>query len=192
MKPIYLTILMTFLTQLPGHSQGLITPPEGKAVVHFVIDTSAEAKDSVLLFHGEYYLGEYRKSDQTHVIIEPGTHLFWGWRKQSVWLEAEVAANKTYIVLIDETPDTDGLPIEFTPVRDGTARYRRVLKVIGQNSPVKAGREIISEFPGYIEELITSSMQEYAGHTVNGSRISRLSADMEVGKLPFKVPPISH
>lgn len=122
-KTLFLFLILLSLNHL-SFSQKLVQPSEGKSIVYFIptyIEYEGineykmvtgegkiewiETKQHFILFDDETYLGKYDGYDNIYYECEPGTHLFWNGDLLINYIQAELLANKVYVVY---------MPIEYS------------------------------------------------------------------------------
>jgi len=113
-------------------SQNYIKPSDGKAIVYFVqvyiektkdpdydkLTTKGniswmETRSMILLFENDTYLGKYDGYENIYYECDPGKHLFWS-NKLLHYIEAELLANKVYIIYIPILRSTFDLSAKLT------------------------------------------------------------------------------
>lgn len=178
MKRIVVLLLMILLIRLTGLAQGFEKPPVGKANVYIVFDESPGS--DVLLFLGDSLIGGFGNNQYTSLIVAPGSHKLTAWNDGLALLEAEVAANGIYMVLLAGNHNGNAVPIRFIPVKDGSARFWELKRMIGAKPPSHGNRVApVNNNDQNFDEVVPA-------------RVSHLAKDMDVGKRRFEVPPISH
>ena len=180
MKRIVVLLLMILLIRLTGLAQGFEKPPGGKAIVYFVFSESLPAGNAVL-YIGDSLIGGFVRNEYTSVVVEPGHHIFKVLNTDPAWMEAEVAVNRTYLVLVEKSPEDNAFPMRFNPVKDGSTRFWRLKKLISAKPPSN----------GIRGASVNSNDQKFFVE-VPALRASHLAKDMDVGKRHLEVPPISH
>ena len=178
MKRIVVLLLMILLIRLTGLAQGFEKPPEGKAIIHIVFGESPGS--NVVLYLGDSLIGGFGSNQYTSLIVDPGSHKLMAWNDGLALLEAEVAANGIYMVLLEGTHNDNAFPIRFIPVKDGSTRFWQLKRMIGAKPPSQGNRGAPVNYNDQnFDEVVPA-------------RVSHLAEDMDVGKRHFEVPPISH
>lgn len=178
MKRIVVLLVMILLIRLTGLAQGFVKPPYGKAIIHIVFGEPLTG-DGVHLYLGDSLIGSFMRNEYTSLVVEPGHHTFKARNEGAALMEAEVAANRIYMVLVEKAFDDNAFSIRFTPVKDGTPRFRNLKRLISGNAPSQADRGM-------------DKNDHAIGEEVPAAKISHLSKDMDVGRNHFEIPPISH
>ena len=180
MKRIVVLLLMILLVRLTGSAQGFVEPPHEKAIINIVFDERLTGS-SIRLYLDDSLTGSFVSNEYTSLVVEPGHHTFKAVNEDLALMEAEVAANRIYLVLVEGSYDDNAISIRFTPVKDGTPRFWRLKRLISASPPS----------PGNRDRGVKGKVQTF-GEEVPAARISHLSKDMDVGRRHFEVPPISH
>jgi hypothetical protein len=191
MKRIALILVMLLMIRWSGQTQGLEKPPDGKAVLYFAFDSSIPS-EKILLFAGEALIGNFKNGDYARVIVDPGHHVFWAWNTESAWMEADVAAHRVYLVVVEGIRERNGTTIRMTPVKDGTTRFWQLQRMIRRFGPADNAFQLGPDEIYQLKQLGSTSIASFRNGDVKRSGISFLPPDMEVGKVHFEVPPISH
>lgn len=180
MKRIVVLLLMILLIRLAGLAQGFEKPPAGKAIIHLVFGETLTG-DDVHVYLEDSLIGRFIGNEYISLLVGPGYHNLKARTEDQALMEAEVAANRIYLVLLERSHGSNGSTIRFNPVKDGTPRFLQLKHLISANPPSQASRD------GGM-----NGKDKTPDKAISTTWTSHLSKDMDVGRSEFKVPPISH
>ncbi|TDE05919.1 hypothetical protein [Flavobacterium sandaracinum] len=109
-------------------SQELIKPNQGKSLVYFTRVSATGFLINFKYFDGEKYLGKFNHGKYLVYECEPGTHLFWSKAENTDFLEAELEADKVYI--IDSEPQMGAFKagVKLMPFDNDSNNYKNIKK----------------------------------------------------------------
>jgi hypothetical protein len=190
MKRILVLLILILMIRLLGFTQPIESPPEGKSIIYFYFDPSLSSGET-RLFKEQSFVGSFPAGSYASVVLEPGDELFWTDRNGSSWMEANVAANKRYLVVVESSGQSDAATIRLTPLRDGSPRYWSIWQLLRRQDPLDSSTSRPGS-EGDMKTIISSAWSAYRDKKIPVVQISTLAADENVGNSRFAVPPISH
>ena len=125
-----LLILLFSVFSFSVFSQEFKKPSEGKSMVYFVRTTSLGFLINFKYFDNEKYLGKFNYGKYIAYECEPGKHLFWSKSENIDFIEAELEANKIYI--IDSEPQMGAIKagVKLVPFVDNVSNFKNEKKYL--------------------------------------------------------------
>lgn len=158
-------------------------PSEGKAIIEFVKVTVQGWNAETMLFDGDQYIGSCWGVSHLRVEVDPGEHLFWmNITDKMGYLNAEVEANKVYVVIIDMA-ETAFSNVGLSPATmDNVSLVDRAKRVIYKH-PVKVtseedieNKQIKLDNKDFIQKQLTKYEKKYK----TSSKTQVLNGDMNI------------
>jgi hypothetical protein len=158
-------------------------PEEGKAIIEFVKVTAQGWNAETMLFDGNEYIGSVWGVSHMRIEVDPGQHLFWmNITDKMGYLDANLEANKVYIVVIDMAA-TAFSNVGLSPVTmDNISLVDRAKRVIYKH-PVKvtsiediAKKQAKLDKKGFIEKQLA----KYQKKDKSSAKTHVLSSDMNI------------
>jgi hypothetical protein len=110
---------------------GFKGPAEGKAVVYFVCSEKSGFAVGFEYFHEKQFIGKFLGNGYLRFECEPGNHLFWASSENKEWLEADLEANKTYIIRITRSVGAWKPHVKYKVItRDNAKELKEVKKIV--------------------------------------------------------------
>jgi hypothetical protein len=179
----------TFLiSSVLAFSQELKKPAEGKAMVYFIRSNSMGFLINFKYFDGEKYLGKFNYGKFLSYECEPGKHLFWSKSENVDFVEANLDADKIYI--IDSEPQMGAFKagVKLVPFVDDILQYKnekrylkakeRILKSITENKEYTIRTEDLEEAKQDLEGVIKRNIEKYNNRKANDSGFTQLTVEM--------------
>lgn len=185
MAKIVLLFTIIFVGIQFSFSQDLPVPAEGKALVIF----TRPAIDAPLLkftyFDDEQFLGKIGTKDYIAYACNPGKHLLWAKAENQDFLEAELEADKIYLI---ETKVTTGILkariglVPYDPeVKSAEKLKKRLLARITKRNEIRADAATAQTVEDDdIKTTIEKGMAEYQKRKEKGKKIDVLTPDMHI------------
>lgn len=180
MKKLILIIAIVFSGMLM-QAQKFMKPSEGKAMVYFVRTSSMGFAINFKYFNGKEFIGKFKGKGYLAYESEPGKHLFWAASENADFIEAELEAGKTYVIIAD--PKMGGMKarvalsiLNFSE----TKALKKVGKAVGDKPSVYFSSADIHEGQGKYADLISKSISKYQSLLAEGEEIPTIVSGMEV------------
>ena len=117
-------IIFSLFFSLISFSQELRQPAEGKVMVYFTRTSSLGFLINFKFFDGEKYLGKFNYGKYLAYECEPGKHLFWVKAENFDFVEAELEANKIYIIDAEPQMGAFKSAVKLVPFDNNPASYK--------------------------------------------------------------------
>ena len=133
-KLIFLFVLLSFSSAFGQiNNDKLIAPAEGKSVIYFMRTSGLGALMNFRYFDESNYLGKFNGVNYLRYECEPGKHLFWILAENTDVLEANLAANKIYIVETNATMGAFSAAARFKLVDyKNNSQIKRINKLLNK------------------------------------------------------------
>lgn len=170
--------------------QELQKPSEGKTMVYFTRVDQMGFLINFKYFDGEKYLGKFNHGKYLAYECEPGKHLFWAKSENVHFVEADLEADKIYV--IDSEPQMGAFkagvklipfnndPASFKNEKKYTKRKNRILESISEGKSYLISVEDQKEQEKDLKDLVTRMMEKYNKFKANNEEITQLPKEMFV------------
>jgi len=168
---IGLLVLMSLFVIVPAMAQGFIPPAEGNAVVYFTRVSSYGGAVSFEFFHGEEFIGIFKKKNYIRYEVEAGEHLFWASSENKQFVKANLEAGKTYIVLVNIKMGAWKAQLDLEPqdVADSAQEkeLQRVIELVNSKAPIITPQSVIDKTTkklksrGFVENIMERYENEW-------------------------------
>lgn len=169
MKKIF--ILAFVMLSIAIYSQELRKPSEGKVVVYFVRSSGMGALINFKYFDGEKYLGKFNYGKYLVYECDPGKHVFWSRSENTDFIEAELEADKIYIVDSEAQMGAIKAGVKLVPFNPNPESYKTlkkfekkktaILKSISENKEYVATDLDLKEGAEEYANIIKKSTEKY-------------------------------
>lgn len=180
MKKIFFALL---LCSFFSFAQNIDTPKEGKVLVYFTRYDATGFLINFKYFDGEKYLGKFNYGKYLVYECEPGKHIFWSKSENFDFIEADLEANRVYI--IDSRPQMGAFKagvklIIFNKELDNYDRYKkRIFKSLESGERYVGSEEDLKKEEVEIKDLISRGMEKFNQlKSENSERIEFLTDGM--------------
>lgn len=180
-----LLVLMSLFVVAPAMAQGFITPAEGNAVVYFTRVSGYGGAVSFEFFHGEEFIGIFKKKNYMRQEVEAGEHLFWASSENKQFVKANLEAGKSYIVLVNIKMGAWKAQVGLEPqnVKDPAQEkeLQRAIELINSKAPITTPQSLIDKTTnklkvrGFVENIMYRYENEWKDKS---NYVKILTADM--------------
>lgn len=127
---IFALLVITGCSSLPKHmttTTRIEAPPPGKALVNFHRPTGYGKMVLYPIFDGEgKFICDIRGNSVFQYVCDPGQHVFMGWADHVSVVEAQVAADKIYDIMVDVGMGWVQANIRMEPLVQGDERRKEL------------------------------------------------------------------
>jgi hypothetical protein len=157
-------------------AQGLTPPSEGKAVVYFCRPEFAGLILEIPFFDSTQFIGSFNSPNYLRHECMPGKHLFWSSLENKDFIEADLEANKTYIVQVKLEMGLVVGRIELNPLSaDNKKNLPKVLKTINKKSSKKLSEEELASNQEHYKKAIDNYPEAYANAKTKENEVALLN-----------------
>jgi len=154
--------MMTLLCCQSLFAQGFQPPAEGKAVVYFTRVSSYGYAVSFEYFHNDEYIGVFKGKNYMRYECEPGKHLFWASSENKEFIEADLAAGGTYIVMVNIEMGAWKARVGLSPITDkNTEEFTRAKDLIFSEPPSSTPQKKVDEMNVKLKDFIADKLKMY-------------------------------
>jgi len=155
-------VLMTLLSCQSVFAQGFQPPAEGKAVVYFARVSSYGYAVSFEYFHNDEYIGVFKGKNYMRYECDPGKHLFWASSENKEFIEADLAAGGTYIVMVNIEMGAWKARVGLSPITDkNTEEFTRAKELIFSEPPSTTPQKKVDEMNVKLKDFIAEKLKMY-------------------------------
>jgi len=178
---LFTILILAFITGFSSLiAQGFEPPAEGKAVVYFVRVSIYGKPMKFEFFHQNRYFAELKGKQYLRYECDPGEQLFWASTENKEFMTAELAANETYIVIVDVITGFFKPHVGLSPITaEDTERFDRAKELVNKKEPEAFNEADIEKKNKKMEKFIAKELAHYE-ETKSGENFRHLSADMAI------------
>lgn len=175
----YFLLIIAFFIPFCIFSQQLESPSEGKVLVYFVRSGGAGALINFKYFDGEDYIGKFSGSNYMIYECDPGEHLLWASAENKDFIEADLEANKVYLILAKPQMGAMSAGVKIFPVaKDDEKKMKKISKILLKQEPKIMDPEDLDEDEVELEEFIQKWIAKYRKDKEKGLEFRILSSEM--------------
>ncbi len=179
-------------------AQDLKVPSQGKSLVYFTRYDAAGFLINFKYFDGDKYLGKFNHGKYLIYECEPGNHVFWAKSENIDFIDANLKADKTYI--IDSKPQMGAIKagvklVVFNKQLNNYDRYKkRIFKSLENGKPYVSNEQEIKKDEEELKELIIKGLEKFNKLKLNkeSSKIEFILPEMYYEKTYFKVKDLTN
>jgi hypothetical protein len=155
-------------------AQGFIPPSSGQAVIYFVRHSPYQASTPFEVFHGDRFIADFPGKNYYRYECPPGKHVFWVSAENKAFIEADVKAGASYIIVIEPRAGASAAQVVLTPMHGRLKEFHKSKWIIMNKASV-------IELPETLEAE-NQRMANFIRNTLSGTDLSaiqnKLTADM--------------
>lgn len=158
-------------------SQNVVKPSEGKSIV-YITRSNGAALINFRVFDKDLFIGSLEYGDYFIYECDPGQHLFWASSENRDYLEANLEANKVYVIDLEARIGAFVAAIAVIPQNPNEKRHKKKFynTIKREDSVFKFQSELTSEGK---ENNIKIALEKYKDlKENNSSKIMVLTPDM--------------
>jgi hypothetical protein len=144
-------------------SQGFTPPSDSNAVVYFVRVSSFGAAVSFEYFHNEDFIGIFKGKNYMRYELQAGEHLLWASTENKEFLQCDLRAGETYLVLVNVKMGGWKARVGLEPVTEENPDFERVKKLVYEKSPRVTEQSLINSTQKKLDKrgFVQNIMQRY-------------------------------
>jgi len=180
---LLLSLCSLFLLS-PIFAQELPTPTPGKALVIFTRPPLEAPVIQFQYFDGEQFLGKIGPGSYLTYECDPGKHLLWGKSENRDYLEANLEADRIYIVNTEVRTGAIQARIILAPFdpngKNAEKEKERLIKRISKKKEKRFDPAAIKKSDHWMKATINQGMADYERMKKKEKKIDVLTADMHI------------
>jgi hypothetical protein len=163
----FLLLLFGLNFQTTLFSQGFTPPSDSNAVVYFVRLTGYGGMSSFEYFHNNQFIGIFKGKNYMRYECPAGKNLLWASSEYKDFLNCDLKAGKTYIVVVNVVTGTLKPRVELEPISEENRNFKRAKKMIHKKEPIVTPLSLLSltqeklEGRGFIENILERYEKEW-------------------------------
>ncbi|WP_222983113.1 hypothetical protein [Flagellimonas meishanensis] len=176
----YVPLLLLLFITINVDAQHEVHPSKDKAVVYFVRSKSMGTLINFTYFDGDKVIGKFNGRNYFRYECEPGKHLFWARSENKSFVEAELEANKIY--MLEAIPRMGGVKaaVKLVPVDIGKHKMKNIKKLFENKEPLIFEMDEIVNTQSEMSEVIARAMEKYDKDKDAGKSIPKLDSQMYI------------
>ncbi len=152
---ILILALATIFMSAYANAQDFQKPSEGKAVVYFLRTSGLGAAINFKFFDNDTYLGKFKGKNYVKQEFEPGKHLFWAKSENLDFMEADLLANKIYLVQVKPKMGGMKAAVKLNTVDTSDSKLmEKIKKMISKKGPVELSMKKAEKVTPKINEYL--------------------------------------
>lgn len=180
MRTVIITITILFNVLLL-QAQEFKSATENKALVYFARLPAMGFAINFRYFDGKEYIGKFKGSGYVTYECEPGNHLFWASSENADYIQAELEAGKTYVIIAGPKVGAFKARIALKNLDFSDKKtVNKVLKLLEKNAPTYISSSEIKKGQIKYADHISESIAEYQSLFADSNDIQTIVSGMEV------------
>ncbi len=167
-------------------SQGFQPPAEGKAAIYIVRISSYGFAISFEYFHNDKYIGAFKGKNYMRYECDPGQQLIWISSENKEFVECDLKAGGTYIILVNIYPGVMKARMESTPIDANDERFKEIKDLILAEAPVSTPQEKIDAMNKKLAKFIGEQLTRYNNEIKGIKETDKLTAEMAIPEEAMK------
>jgi len=183
MRPIntflFIAVIL-LLTVYKVNAQNTFQPPsENKAVIYIMRTSGLGAVMNFRFFDGEKFLGKFKDKNYLRYECEPGEHLFWVKAENTDYLEANLLADKIYIVEANAVMGAFSAGVKFNILDfNDDRKMKRVFKLLTKKDPMVFDENELLKDQNDMQEIIKSGLEKYQKNQERDKEFDKITPEM--------------
>ncbi|MEM6767283.1 MAG: hypothetical protein AAF655_20260 [Bacteroidota bacterium] len=161
MRNVFFLIFSLLLFPAISVAQLFPPPEEGKAVVYFVRPSGLGAAINFQLYHEEVFIGKFNGVNYMRYECEAGEHVFWARAENRSFVNADLLANKSYIIELVPQMGAIKAGVKLFPIKPNEKRLKKIHKLLEKKSPREFSEEFLQEQQLKFQDDIAKGLDKY-------------------------------
>ena len=183
MKKNTILLLLLFLS-FQAFSQiktdKIVPPAKGKSVIYFLRTTGLGALMNIRYFDNEKYLGRFNGINYLRYECESGEKTFWIKAENIDVLEANLEADKVYLVETNAVMGALSAGAKFKLINfNKKKQVKRINKLLDKKEPKTFTEEVLNDQLGKMENAIDKSLIKVR-KKIEANKTTKLAPDMNL------------
>ena len=130
-------------------------------------------------FDGEKFLGKFKDKNYLRYECEPGEHLFWVKAENTDYLEANLLADKIYIVEANAVMGAFSAGVKFNILDfNDDRKMKRVFKLLTKKDPMVFDENELLKDQNDMQEIIKSGLEKYQNKQERDKEFDKITPEM--------------
>ncbi|OYT16450.1 MAG: hypothetical protein B7C24_07790 [Bacteroidetes bacterium 4572_77] len=180
-----LLLLIGFvLFSLSASSQGFTSPANGNAAVYFVRVSGYGGAASFEYFHNQDFISVFKGKNYMRYECPAGEHLFWASSEDKEFLDCDLAAGETYLVLVNIEMGAWKARVGLEPVTIDNKDFDRVMALVQKKKPIVTSEAKIQSTTRKLakRDFVETVMERYQTEWKNSPHTQTINPDMFIPK----------
>ena len=178
-KFFYILAIIILAGSTTLFARGFLPPQKGKAAVYFVRIDGGYI--SFIFFHQDKYIGEFKGKSYLKVECDAGKQLFWAASNNKYFITSDLAAGKSYIVLVNRRMTGWREAVELEPISSFVDKdFKKAKDLIKKKDPVVITDKEITDMNKEYADFITEKLNQYNEVWKKEKDFSHISPEMAV------------
>ncbi len=185
---LLLLISVVFCVSKSVLAQGFTPPAESNAVVYFVRVSSYGGSTSFEYFNNERFIGIFKGKNYMRYECPAGKQLLWASSENKEFLQCDLKAGETYIVLVNIKMGAWKAQVGLEPLTVDHEVFERAKKLVLEKKPIVTSKAKIKSTEeklaarGFVENI----MNRYESEWQHSDHTKVIKADMFIPKEDLK------
>lgn len=166
------------------NAKGFTPPAEGNAVVYFVRVSSFGGATSFEYFHNQDFIGIFKGKNYMRYELPAGEHLLWASSEDKEFLQCDLKANETYVVLVNIEMGAWKARIGLEPLTADNEDFDRMKALVLKKDPVVTPESKIKSTTAKLDKkgFVENIMMKYEAEWKDSGHTKVISQDMFIPK----------
>lgn len=183
-KSLLFFVLLLFNTTFYAQDLAveLVKPAAGKSIVYFTRTSSAGLLINFSFYDGEEFIGKLKPGKFIAYECDPGEHIFIGKSENTDYVEANLEANRVYIIDSEGKMGALKVRIKLVPLDKKDKKYEKkkknILKLISKNKGEIVSIEKDDDDLDDSDETPSKTLKKFYEKKQKNKKITQLTSDM--------------
>lgn len=184
MKNLVLLVLLMLGASLGSSlcAQGFTPPAEGNAVIYFVRVSNFGGAASFEYFRDDRFIGIFKGKNYMRYECPPGKSLFWVSSEDKEFLDCDLEAGQTYVVLVNIEMGAWKANVGLEPITPENEDFPRVKELVKSEPPVITSPEKIKDTEAKLKErrFVENILERYESEWKNSKHTKKVTREMSI------------
>ncbi len=161
-------------------AQGFQPPAPGKAVIYIYRVTSYGFAINFEYFNNDKYIGAFKGKNYLRYECDPGEQLIWISSENKEFVECNLKAGGTYLILVYLYPGVMKARMESSPITATDERFQEAKDFISKEAPVVTPQDKIDAMNKKLSKFIAEQLKKYNEEIKGVKEVDKVTPDMAI------------
>ncbi len=185
---VRITFLFVFIVSVLSvqsvYGQGFVAPASGNAAIYFVRVSSFGGTTSFEYFEDSKFIGIFKRKNYMRFEVPAGKHLLWASSEDKEFLECDLAAGETYMVLVNVEMGAWKYRVGLEPLTADNEDFERAKELVNSRAPIITPQGVLDKTQAKLENrgFFENIMERYESEWKNSKHTRIISKEMFIPK----------
>lgn len=183
-QSLLLLLFVVFVTSSSSFAQGFTAPKENNAVIYFVRVTNWGKMSSFEFFHNQKFISVFKGKNYIRYECPAGKQLFWASSEDKEFLNCDLEAGRTYMVLVNVEMGAWKARVGLEPLTLENEDFERVKELVQKKKPILTSESKIEKTQKKLDKrgFVENIMFRYEDEWKDAKNTKIISRDMYIPK----------